>query len=112
LFLHLHFLFSLLSLLTRLPFLLFPLKVNNMRFTIASIVIALASSASVFAAPLPDGGSAYTGVGGQAVGGSKNTNDYAGGVGHGLDVLNLGSKNAGDGGKATSGTAVGGYGYK
>ena len=83
-----------------------------MRFTVASILLVLASSASVIAAPLPDGGSAYTGVGGQAVGGSKNTNDYANGVGHGLDALSIASDNAGDGGKATSGNAVGGYGYK
>ena len=69
--------------------------------------------AFVNAAPIPDGGSAYTGAGGSAVGG--NNNDYAnsqgGGLGNNGDVLNAFSGNAGDGGKANSGTAVGGDGH-
>lgn len=83
-----------------------------MRFTIASTLFAISTLASlVAAAPLPDAGSAYTGAGGQAVGGSHNTNDKAHGMG-GVDTLNINKGNAGHGGKATSGTAVGGVGHK
>jgi hypothetical protein len=69
--------------------------------------------AVVKAAPIPDGGSAYTGAGGTAVGGNKSgyKNAYgAGGLGDNADVLNLASDNAGDGGKANSGNAFGGDG--
>jgi len=83
-----------------------------MRFTAGSALLALLSLATLaIAAPLPDGGSAFTGAGGQAVGGSHNINDYANGVGR-IDTLNIDRGNAGNGGKATSGTAVGGVGHK
>ena len=83
-----------------------------MRFTIASTVFALSTLVTfVAAAPLPDGGSAYTGAGGQALGGSHSANDYASGLG-GVDTLNIDKGNAGNGGKATSGTAVGGVSHK
>lgn len=81
-----------------------------MRSTVFAALFALVASSVVIAAPLPDGGSAYTGAGGQAVGGSKYTT--SGFADDGLDLLNVGGGGAGDGGKATSGTAVGGYGYK
>jgi len=69
--------------------------------------------AIVNAAPIPDGGSAYTGAGGSAVGGNNNeyANSQGGGLGNNGDVLNAFSGNAGDGGKANSGTAVGGDGH-
>jgi hypothetical protein len=70
--------------------------------------------AVVNAAPIPDGGSAYTGTGGSAVGGSNNgyasSQGGGGGLGNNGDILNAFSNNAGDGGKANSGTAVGGDG--
>lgn len=52
------------------------------------------------------GGDAYTGVGGQANGGTT----YRAGNRLGLDVLNVGSNNAGDAGKAASGAALSGAG--
>lgn len=68
--------------------------------------------AVINAAPIPDGGSAYTGAGGTAVGGNKNgyASSQGGGLGNNGDLLNAFSDNAGDGGKANSGTAVGGDG--
>jgi hypothetical protein len=68
--------------------------------------------AVVNAAPIPDGGSAYTGAGGTAVGGNKSVyaNFYGGGLADNADVINLASDNAGDGGKANSGNAFGGDG--
>lgn len=74
------------------------------------------TAALVAAAPIasPDGGSAYTGAGGSAIGGNNgalSTNGPGGdGLGNNGEALNLLSGNAGDGGKATSGTALGGDG--
>lgn len=77
-------------------------------FTMLFFTIALfAASTLVIAAPLPDGGSAYTGAGGQAIGGTAGNN---GDNGFGADALNIASGNAGDGGDASSGTAFGGFG--
>lgn len=68
----------------------------------------------VLAAPIPDGGSAYTGAGGSAVGGSNSGYSSSSGSGSGLannaDALKIASQNAGDGGDATSGNAFGGDG--
>ncbi|WWC89468.1 uncharacterized protein L201_004392 [Kwoniella dendrophila CBS 6074] len=71
-------------------------------FTILSV------ASMVLAAPLPnpDGGSAYTGVGGQASGGNIQKISEAGLLN--LDILNIGSDNAGSGGSANSGSALGG----
>lgn len=84
----------------------------------AKIAIAslLATAALVAAAPVPnpDGGSAYTGAGGSAIGGNNADLSTSGPVSEGLanngEILNALSGNGGDGGKATSGTAVGGDG--
>ncbi|WVQ98781.1 hypothetical protein IAU59_005912 [Kwoniella sp. CBS 9459] len=86
-----------------------------MRTTIAFAFVAISTSAIlVSAAPMamPDGGSAYTGAGGSAVGGTLTENNSAtkGGLAGGDDILGVASGNAGDGGKASSGTAVGGQG--
>lgn len=83
-----------------------------MLYSFITILAALAV-VSVNAAPIPDGGSAYTGAGGSAVGGSNNgyANSQNGGLGDNADVLNAFSGNAGDGGKANSGTAYGGDGH-
>lgn len=81
-----------------------------MRFTITALAL-LSSTILVAAAPTPwDGGSAYTGAGGEAVGGSTNLNGEQGGLSNGAGVLDLAGGNAGNGGKATSGTAIGGHG--
>ncbi|KAK6910283.1 hypothetical protein L486_00054 [Kwoniella mangroviensis CBS 10435] len=71
-------------------------------------VLSLASM--VLGAPVasPDGGSAYTGVGGQASGGSVQRISEGGLLN--LDILNIGSDNAGSGGSADSGSALGGAG--
>lgn len=83
-------------------------KLFIMLFAIAFTLLV----AVVKAAPIPDGGSAYTGAGGTAVGGSKSgyANSYGGGVADNADVLNIAGDNAGDGGKANSGNAFGGDG--
>lgn len=83
-----------------------------MRCSIATF--ALSSFASVvFAAPLPSyGGSAYTGPGGSAVGGTTSDTNNKGGLANGLSALGIASGTAGHGGKATSGTAFGGDGRK
>ncbi|WRT67207.1 uncharacterized protein IL334_004173 [Kwoniella shivajii] len=95
-----------------------------MRTTITFALYAISASAVlVSAAPVSgsyggdvlavrDGGSAYTGAGGSSVGGSLAENNSAqqGGLAGGDDVLGVASGNAGDGGKATSGTAFGGVG--
>ncbi|WWD17431.1 hypothetical protein CI109_101872 [Kwoniella shandongensis] len=72
------------------------------------LVIILPFLAMTLAAPVPEGGSAYTGVGGQASGGSV-TRITEGGLIN-LDILNIGSDNAGNGGSANSGSALGGAG--
>ncbi|KAI9638121.1 uncharacterized protein MKK02DRAFT_42509 [Dioszegia hungarica] len=86
----------------------------------STIALALFSAAAVFAAPVAkraDGGNAYTGLGGQAIGGSStemSQGDGPFGQGNGLadnaKVINAFSGNAGDGGKAKSGDALGGKG--
>ncbi|WVW83017.1 hypothetical protein I302_105033 [Kwoniella bestiolae CBS 10118] len=98
-----------------------------MRTTITFALYAISASAIlVSAAPvvpssgngngngmmIRDGGSAYTGAGGSAVGGSlaENNSAQSGGLAGGDDILGVASGNAGDGGKATSGTALGGTG--
>lgn len=72
----------------------------------------LALVSVVLAAPIPDGGSAYSGAGGNAVGGPNSKYTSSSGNGSGLannaDALNIASDNAGDGGKANSGNAYGG----
>jgi hypothetical protein len=76
-----------------------------MQFTVIflSIFATLA-----LAAPVPDAGSAYTGAGGSAIGGSETTAGKGyGGVG-GLKALDIASGNAGDGGDSSSGNALGG----
>ncbi|WRT66234.1 uncharacterized protein IL334_003187 [Kwoniella shivajii] len=75
-----------------------------------SVFAVLSLASMVLAAPIasPDGGSAYTGVGGQANGGSVSRVDSAGLLN--LDILNIGSNNAGNGGSANSGSALGGAG--
>lgn len=81
----------------------------------STIALALFSAAAVFAAPVAkraDGGNAYTGLGGQAIGGTST--EMSQGSGDGLagnsKVLNAFSGNAGDGGRAKSGDAHGGNG--
>lgn len=64
-------------------------------------------AAVAIAAPVPDAGSAYTGAGGSAVGGSQTTAGKGHGLG-GLSALNVASGDAGDGGDSSSGTAFGG----
>ncbi|WWC69393.1 uncharacterized protein I206_103332 [Kwoniella pini CBS 10737] len=93
-----------------------------MRTTITFAFYAISTSAIlVSAAPINtgnsimirDGGSAYTGAGGSSIGGSLSENNSAqgnSGIAGGDDVLGIASGNAGDGGKATSGNAIGGVG--
>lgn len=86
-----------------------------MRSTIALLALV---STFVAAAPAPllrqrgDGGSAYTGAAGQSIGGNNNdiNNNAYGGLGDNAQALDILSGNAGDGGKAASGTAYGGDG--
>lgn len=83
-------------------------------------IIALSLLSLTLAAPLlerADGGNAYTGNGGSAVGGTNsavNSAAYGSGAGDGLlengQVLDMFSDNAGDGGKAKSGDSFGGHG--
>jgi hypothetical protein len=87
-----------------------------MLYTVIITLFTAFAAVNVNAAPIPDGGSAYTGAGGTAVGGSKNgyansQNGGGGGLGDNADILNAFSGNAGDGGKANSGTAYGGDGH-
>lgn len=80
----------------------------------STIALALFSAVTVFAAPVAkraDGGNAYTGLGGQAIGGtSTEMTQGSDGLADNAKVLNAFSGNAGDGGKAKSGDAVGGTG--
>ena len=77
----------------------------------AITTLALFSFATVvLAAPLPDGGSAYTGAGGSAIGGSNSQTNKQNGLANGLSALDVAGGNAGNGGKATSGSAFGGAG--
>ena len=85
-----------------------------------SVIFVSAFFALALAAPIPDAGSAYSGVGGQANGGSVHKSQRyvcmmamtrlmltpSGLVN--LDMLNLGSGNTGNGGSANSGSAYGG----
>ena len=90
-------------------------------------IIALSLLSLAIAAPAPmlrardlalaeraDGGNAYTGNGGQAVGGTNTAVNSAGAgeglVGDNAQVLDMFSDNAGDGGKAKSGDSFGGHG--
>lgn len=82
-----------------------------MRCTIATLVL-LSFASVVLAAPLPDGGSAYTGAGGSAIGGSNSQTNNAGGLANGLSTRDVASGNTGQGGKATSGNAFGGSAHK
>jgi hypothetical protein len=75
----------------------------RMRCSVALFAI-VATVAIAAPLPQPDAGSAYTGAGGSAIGGSDTTV----GKGHGIDALNIASGNAGDGGDSSSGTAFGG----
>jgi hypothetical protein len=81
------------------------IKIKMLYSIIFTVLVAV-----VGAAPIPDGGSAYTGAGGTAVGGNKSgyANSQGGGLGNNGDLLNAFSGNAGDGGKASSGNALGG----
>lgn len=84
----------------------------------SSIALAFLSAAalSAFAAPVSvvqraDGGNAYTGLGGQAIGGTNTEmSQNSDGLADNAKVLNAFSGNAGDGGKAKSGDAFGGDG--
>lgn len=80
----------------------------------STIALALFSASAVFAAPVAkraDGGSAYTGLGGQAIGGtSTEMSQGHDGLADNAKVINAFSGNAGDGGKAKSGDAFGGQG--
>ena len=80
-------------------------------------IIALSLLSITLAAPAlkrADGGNAYTGNGGSAVGGTNTAVNSANGNSDGLadnaQVLDMFSDNAGDGGKAKSGDAHGGQG--
>jgi hypothetical protein len=78
-------------------------------------IIALSLASLALAAPLlerADGGNAYTGNGGSAVGGTNTGVNSASGDGtlSNGQVLDVFSDNAGDGGKANSGDSFGGHG--
>jgi len=77
-----------------------------LRCPVASVLVILASSPSVIAAPLPDGGSAYTGQKGWW---KQEHEQLRWGLDHKLGPLNVVAKYAGDGEKAISGP---GYDYK
>jgi hypothetical protein len=80
----------------------------------STIALALFSAVTVLAAPVAkrgDGGNAYTGLGGQAIGGtSTEMSQGSDGLADNAKILHAFSGNAGDGGKAKSGDAVGGKG--
>jgi len=80
-----------------------------MRCTIATLTF-FSFASLVLAAPLPDGGSAYTGAGAQAICGTNSQTNNQGGLANGLSGLDVAGGNAGNGGKATSGSAFGGEG--
>ena len=70
-----------------------------------TFVLAPLTFLAIFIASLfTDGGSAYTGAGGHAIGGSTNDNGISG-LTDDVDTLNFDSGDAAHGGKATRGSS-------